>query len=95
MERIRSINVARLHWCCADHGMTLGELAREVGISPATLDRLQAGEDGLTFRQLREIATFFGRGALFFWSRGRSTRSRRTRRSSARWPIKRRSYRRR
>ena len=70
MERIRSINVARLHWCCADRGMTLGELAREVGISPATLNRLQAGEDGLTFRQLREIAIFFGRGALFFLEPG-------------------------
>lgn len=70
MERIHSINVARIAWCCADRGMTLADLAREVGISAATLDRVQAGEAGLTFRQLREIAAFFGRGTLFFMEPG-------------------------
>lgn len=70
MERIQSINVERITWCCADHGMTLGELALEVGIAPASLEKAMAGEVGLTFNQLRHIAEFFGRGVLFFLEPG-------------------------
>jgi len=66
MERIQSINVARIDWCCADHGMTRDELAREIGIAPATLAKALAGEGGITFIQLRKLAGFFGRGVLFF-----------------------------
>lgn len=70
MERIQSINLARIDWCCADRGMTRDELAREIGIAPASLAKAMAGEAGLTFNQLRNIASFFGRGALFFLEPG-------------------------
>ena len=35
-----------------------------------TLERVMAGEDALTFNQLRKIAVFFGRGVLFFLEPG-------------------------
>jgi Zn-dependent peptidase ImmA (M78 family) len=66
MERIQSINPARLAWCCADRGVTLEECAAELGIAATNLEKVMAGEPGLTFNQLRKLAEFFGRGALFF-----------------------------
>ena len=65
MERI-SINPERLTWCCADHGITLGDLAAELGIAPVSLDRVMNGEAGITFNQLAKVADYFGRGVLFF-----------------------------
>ncbi|UAW64084.1 ImmA/IrrE family metallo-endopeptidase [Mycoavidus sp. HKI] len=70
MELIQSINSERIIWCCADHGTTPGELASAVGILPATMERVLAGEHGLTFPQLSKVASFFGRGALFFLEPG-------------------------
>ncbi|MBX3684063.1 MAG: ImmA/IrrE family metallo-endopeptidase, partial [Thauera sp.] len=70
MERIQSINLARIDWCLADRGMTRDELAREVDIAPATLAKAFEGEAGLTFRQLRKLAAYFGRGTLFFLTPG-------------------------
>ncbi|EMN1928810.1 ImmA/IrrE family metallo-endopeptidase [Burkholderia ambifaria] len=70
MERIQSINPERIAWCCADHGTTPGELASTVGISQATMERVLAGESGLTFSQLSKVASHFGRGALFFLEPG-------------------------
>jgi Zn-dependent peptidase ImmA (M78 family)/transcriptional regulator with XRE-family HTH domain len=70
MERIQSINPERIVWCCADHGTTPGEVASAVGLSRTTMDRVMAGESGLTFTQLSKIATFFGRGVLFFLEPG-------------------------
>lgn len=66
MERIQSINSERIAWCCADHGITPSELASELNISASSIERMMAGEDGLTFNQLRKIAEYFGRGILFF-----------------------------
>jgi Zn-dependent peptidase ImmA (M78 family) len=66
MERIQSINPQRIAWCCADHGITPDSLASELGIAPASIERVMAGEEGLTFNQLRKIADYFGRGVLFF-----------------------------
>lgn len=70
MDRIQSINVARLDWCLADRDMTRDELAREVGIAPATLAKVFDGDAGLTFKQLRRLAAYFGRGTLFFLAPG-------------------------
>jgi transcriptional regulator with XRE-family HTH domain len=66
MERIQSINPKRITWCCADHGITLGELAAETGVSAISIEHVMAGEDGMTFNQLRKVADYFGRGVLFF-----------------------------
>ncbi len=66
MERISAINLDRILWCCADIGVTLDNLASELGIAPANIERLKAGEDALTFNQLRKIADYLGRGVLFF-----------------------------
>lgn len=66
MERIQSINPHRIAWCCADHGITPDSLASELGIASASIERVMAGEEGLTFNQLRKIADYFGRGVLFF-----------------------------
>ena len=70
MERIQSINPDRIAWCCADLGITPGELAAETGIAAATMEHVMAGKDGMTFNQLRKIADHFGRGVLFFLEEG-------------------------
>jgi Zn-dependent peptidase ImmA (M78 family) len=70
MERIQAINPERLAWCCADQGITPGELATELGIAQASIEKVLAGEDGITFNQLRKIADHFGRGVLFFLDEG-------------------------
>jgi Zn-dependent peptidase ImmA (M78 family) len=70
MERIQSINPERIAWCCADHGITADELASELGIASARMDRVMEGKDGMTFNQLRRIANYFGRGVLFFLEPG-------------------------
>ena len=70
MERIQSINLARIDWCCADHGITRDELAREIDIAPSSFAKVMAGEAGLTFNQLRKLSAFFGRGTLFFMEPG-------------------------
>ena len=70
MERIQSINPERIAWCCADHGITPGDLASELGIATTSIERVMAGEDGITFNQLRKIAAYFGRGVLFFLEAG-------------------------
>ncbi len=70
MERIQSINAERIAWCCADDGITPGELAAEMEIAEHSIDEVMAGEGGLTFNQLRKIADYFGRGVLFFLEEG-------------------------
>jgi len=70
MERIQSINPERIVWCCADYGITPAELAAELGIAPGSMERVIAGEDGMTFNQLRKVADYFGRGVLFFLEEG-------------------------
>lgn len=70
MERIQSINPERIAWCCADLGITPGELAAETGISASTMEHVLAREDGMTFNQLRKVADHFGRGVLFFLEEG-------------------------
>jgi Zn-dependent peptidase ImmA (M78 family) len=70
MERIQSINPDRVAWCCADLGITPGELAAETGIAATTMEHVMAGKDGMTFNQLRKVADHFGRGVLFFLEEG-------------------------
>ena len=66
MERIQSVYPERIAWCCADHGITPGKLASELGIAAASMERVMAGHDGMTFIQLRKVAEYFSRGVLFF-----------------------------
>ena len=66
MERIQHINPDRIQWCCDDHGIALDQLAEKLKISLARFKSVMAGEGGLTFKQLRKVARFFNRGALFF-----------------------------
>jgi len=66
MERIQQINPQRILWCCKDYGIPPDELAKKLKISQARFKSVLEGEDGLTFGQLRAIARFFNRGALFF-----------------------------
>jgi Zn-dependent peptidase ImmA (M78 family)/plasmid maintenance system antidote protein VapI len=70
MERIQSINHERIAWCCADYGITSDELAYELGIAASSMEHVMAGEDGMTFNQLRKVAEYFGRGVLFFLESG-------------------------
>jgi Zn-dependent peptidase ImmA (M78 family) len=70
MERLQDINIGRIAWCCNDYGISPDDLANEVGISHASMNRLMEGEGGLTFNQLARIAKFFGRGVLFFLQAG-------------------------
>ena len=66
MDRIQSINPARIAWCCADHGITPEALAAEVGMSADRMSAVMLDGEGLTFNQLRSVAEYFGRGVLFF-----------------------------
>ena len=70
MERIQSINPKRIEWCCADLGITPGELAAETGISATTMKHVMKSRGGMTFNQLRKVADYFGRGVLFFLDDG-------------------------
>lgn len=66
MERVSAINLGRIIWCCAESGVTLESLGSKLGIAAANIELLKVGEDALTFNQLRKIASYFGRGVLFF-----------------------------
>jgi Zn-dependent peptidase ImmA (M78 family) len=70
MERIQSINPERIRWCCADRGITPEALASELGIAASSFEQVMVGEGGLTFNQLRKVAEYFNRGALFFLESG-------------------------
>jgi len=68
MERIHSISPDRIAWCCKDFDISLEQLAIEASVSLSSLQRLFVAGEGndLTFKQLSRIASFFGRGVLFF-----------------------------
>lgn len=66
MDRIESINRDRIRWCANERGMSLEDLAVEAGIPAKALAKLMDDGIGLTFAQLRRLADYFGRGALFF-----------------------------
>lgn len=70
MDRIENINVDRIRWCCEDRTITLDELREHVGIAASKWERFIAGESGLTFNQLRNVAKYFNRGVLFFLETG-------------------------
>jgi len=70
MGHIQTINAERIAWCCAYHSITPDNLARAINVSPAALTKVMAGEAGLSFKQLRKLAGFFGRGTLFFLEPG-------------------------
>lgn len=69
MERIE-VNPSRLQWACEDRGITPADLAEAVSTGAKTIANAMAGQDGLTFNQLRNIAKFFNRGVLFFVEKG-------------------------
>ena len=66
MERVHSLNFRRIEWCCEQGGITPDQLASDVAISASTMQRAMRGGDVLTPSQLRKIASYFGRGVLFF-----------------------------
>ena len=78
-------------WCCADYGITPGDLASELNIAASSIERVMVGEDGITFSQLRKIAEYFGRGVLFFWSMDQLMRNRCIRHNFEHLPTRNRS----
>lgn len=70
MEHITSINPERIAWCCSDYGITPDDLALGLNIAPASMERVMAGREGMTFAQLNKVARYFGRGVLFFLEDG-------------------------
>lgn len=66
MDRIESINLDRIRWCANERGVSLDEVATEAGVPAKALANLMGDGTGLTFAQLRKLADYFGRGALFF-----------------------------
>ena len=62
MEKVHTINPERIIWCCAEQGLTIELLSKEVDIALATLDSAMQGEDALSINQLRKIASYFNRG---------------------------------
>jgi len=70
MERIDFINTKRLQWCCDEIGITVEELSEETKVSIGALKSLFEGKKGLTYKQLKKLADFFGRGVFFFLEEG-------------------------
>lgn len=70
MDRIESINRDRIRWCAADRGISLDDLPAEAGVPAKAFAKLMEDGTGLTFPQLRKLADYFGRGALFFLDQG-------------------------
>jgi len=66
MDRLQAINRERIEWCCAEEGMAPDALAGVLNISLDRWEAFWAGDEGLTFNQLRKLADYFGRGVLFF-----------------------------
>lgn len=66
MERIESVNPDRILWCADERGVSIEEMAKDVGIAKSTVQKLLEREGGLTFGQLTKLAEYFGRGTLFF-----------------------------
>lgn len=73
MERIQSINAKRIQWCCNDRSISPEELASKTRITWDSFEKMMAGEDGITFDQLRRVADFLNRGMLFFLEPGTVT----------------------
>ena len=69
MERI-AVNPERLRWACDDRGVSGDQLAEIANAGAKTIAKALAGEDALTFGQLRSVAKFFNRGVLFFVENG-------------------------
>jgi Zn-dependent peptidase ImmA (M78 family)/transcriptional regulator with XRE-family HTH domain len=70
VERISNVNWQRIQWCCGERRITTEELAAAVGVSHSVLGRVEQGEDALTFNQLQRLASYLGRGVLFFLEPG-------------------------
>ena len=70
MDRIESINRDRIRWCANERGVSLDQVASEAGVPPKAFIKLMDEGAGLTFAQLRKLADYFGRGALFFLDEG-------------------------
>lgn len=70
MDKIEHINVDRIIWCCANARISTDDLAQNAGIAKATIDKLLAKEDSISFKQLKKLADLFNRGALFFLENG-------------------------
>lgn len=66
MAKIKDINFDRIQWCCADSKITIEDLAEAIGVRSAILNKESLSDTGLTFPQLKRLANYFGRGALFF-----------------------------
>lgn len=70
MDRIHDVNRERIEWCCAEQGMTPGEMADVLDMSEDRWSAFWNEDLGLTFNQLRKLAEYFGRGVLFFLEPG-------------------------
>lgn len=70
MERITTINRDRIRWCADERGVSIEDVAAESGVPAKALAKLMDDGTGLTFPQLRKLADYFGRGALFFLDPG-------------------------
>ena len=70
MERITTINRDRIRWCADERGVSIEDVAAESGVPAKALGKLMDDGTGLTFPQLRKLADYFGRGALFFLDPG-------------------------
>ncbi len=70
MDRLGPLNYERLRWCSDDFGISPEEIGEHIHVSSGRWKAVLAGEEGLTFAQLRSMAEFFGRGVLFFLEPG-------------------------
>src|SRR6185312_2143275 len=70
MERITTINRDRIRWCADERSVSIEDVAAESGVPAKAIAKLMDDGTGLTFPQLRKLADYFGRGALFFLDPG-------------------------
>jgi len=64
-ERV-AINPQRLLWCLDELGQGPQDLAKTLNLSEKTVAAALRGDSAFSFRQLGQIASYFGRGVLFF-----------------------------
>lgn len=70
MERITQINPDRLQWALDDRDVAVEQFAKRTAIAESTLRDVLAGQSGVTFKQLKKISDYLGRGVLFFMEPG-------------------------
>lgn len=67
VEKVTDFNAGRIIWCCQQNNVDETQLADELDISEATINKALHLGGALTINQLQKIADYFHRDLLFFF----------------------------